>query len=121
MANYNRKVNLCCLTWRKKNRGSLEIIASMLEAVKDNGASQYSLMKHIGSNFVELRKYLKSLTEMGFIETDIKDGRMLYRATEKGLDFLRQYYVLLGKMLSTRACENTVLPKCVVRESPRTR
>jgi len=121
MANHDREFSLCCLTWRKKNRGSIEIIASVLEAVKDNGTSRYSLMKHMGSNFVELKKYLDSLTEMGFVETDIKDGRVLYRASEKGLDFLRQYYVLLGKMLSTRTCGNVVLPKCVVHESQRPR
>ena len=118
MANYEREFNLCCVIWRKKNRGPLEIIASILEAVKSNGTSRYSLMTHIGSNSATLKKYLESLTEMGFIETNIKDGRILYRASEKGLDFLRQYYVLLGKMLSTRACENIVLPKHVkVRES----
>lgn len=117
MANYEREFNLCCVIWRKKNRGPLEIIASILEAVKNNGTSRYSLMTQIGSNSAALKKYLKSLTEMGFIETNIKDGQILYRASEKGLDFLRQYYVLLGKMLSMSACGNIVLTKHVkVRE-----
>ena len=118
MANYKRELNLRCLAWRKKNRSHFEIIASTLEAVKDNGTSRYSIMKHVGSNFAELKKYLESLTEMGFIETDIKEDRVLYRVSEKGLDFLRQYYVLLGMLLSTRAYRNIVLPKRVkVRES----
>lgn len=117
MANYKREGNLRCLTWRKKNRSHFEIIASMLEAMKDNAASRYSLMKHMGSNFTEIKKYVQSLTEMGFIEMDIKKRHVLYRASEKGLDFLRQYYILLGMTLSTRAYENIALPKLVkVRE-----
>ena len=98
-------VKLRCLTWRKKNRSHIEIIASILEAMKNNGTSRYYLMKRMGSNSVALKKYLKSLIEMGFIETNTKDGRVLYKASERGLDFLRQYYVLLGMTLRTRACE----------------
>ena len=117
MANYKRKLNLCCLAWHKKNRSHFEIIAAMLEAVKDNGRVQYSLLKHTGSS-AQLKKYLESLTEIGFIETDIKDDRVLYKASEKGLEFLRQYYVLLRIMLSTRTCGDIVLPERVkVHES----
>ena len=118
MEHYRREVNLRCLAWRKRNRGHFEIIASMLEAVKYNGASRYSLSKHIGCSYVELKKYLESLNEMGFIETDINDGRVLYRASEKGLEFLRRYHALLGMMLNTSTCGTIVLPKLVeVHES----
>jgi predicted transcriptional regulator len=117
MTNYERKNN-----WHKRNRSRFEIIASMLEAVKNNnGASQYSLRKHMSSNFTEVKKYLESLTEMGFIETDIKEGRVLYRATEEGLNFLRQYCVLLEMMSGTRMCGNIVLPKCVKLANPNAR
>ena len=100
MENYTREPSLQCLAWRKKNRSHFEIIASMLEVVKDKCTSKYSLMKHTGTNFVELKKYLESITEMGFIETDTRNGRVLYRASDKGLDFLRHYYSLLGMMVS---------------------
>ncbi len=73
----------------------------MLEAVKNSGATRCSIMKHAGTNFVKTKKYLESLTEMGFIETDIKEGRILYRASDKGFGYLRQYYALLGILLST--------------------
>lgn len=93
-------------------------MASMLEAVKDNGAARCSIMTYTGTNFVKIKKYLESLIEIGFIETDIKEGRVLYRASEKGLEFLRQYYVLLGILLSARTRGNMVLPSQVnVRES----
>ena len=101
MRDYTRGPGLQCLAWRKKNRSHFEIIASMLEVVKDKCTSKYSLMKHTGTNFVELKKYLESLTEMGFIEADIKNGQVLYRASDRGIDFLRHYYSLLGMMVST--------------------
>ena len=84
----------------KKNRSSFEIIALILEAVKDNDAARYFLMKHTSINYAQLKKYLNYLIEMGFIETDVKDGQALYRASEKGAVFLRQYYTLL-EMLFT--------------------
>jgi len=111
MMNNEMAFKLRCSVWRKKNRGHFEIIASMLEAVKNNDRALYTLMKHTGSNYAELKKYLESLTEFGFIETDTKEGRVLYKASEKGRNFLRQYYVLLGMLLNTRACGNMVLPK----------
>ena len=111
--NHKREPNLHCLVWRKKNRSHFEIIASMLEAMRDNSRALYPIMKHAGSNYTELKKYLNSLTEIGFIEKDIKQGRVLYRASEKGLNFLRQYYVLLGMLFNARACVDVASPKCV--------
>jgi len=75
----------------------------MLEAVKGNGATPFSIMKHASMNGAQLKKYLESLTEMDFIEMEVKDGRVLYRTSEKGLDFLRQYYVLLEMLLNAYA------------------
>lgn len=72
----------------------------MLEAVSDTSGSRYFLMKHMGSNFSEVTKYLESLKTMGFIYVDTKDSQVLYRTSEKGLDFLKQYYILLRMLLS---------------------
>jgi predicted transcriptional regulator len=84
----------------KKYRGKFEIVALLLEAVKDNGATRFSIMRYTNTNYRQLEKYLDSLTEIGFIEMAIKKDQYLYRATEKGLSFLKQYYVLLGMLLS---------------------
>lgn len=114
MANYTRELNLACLPLRekyktskflnlhKKYRSHFEIMALIVEAMKGDGAAPYCIMRHVGINHVQLKKYLGSLTYMGFIEMDIKEGQVLYRAADKGLDFLRQYYVLLGMLLSAR-------------------
>jgi len=74
----------------------------MIEAAKDNSVGRFSLMEHTGTNCKHLKKYLASLTEIGFIEMDIKEGRVLYRASDKGLAFLGQYYVLREMLVGTR-------------------
>jgi predicted transcriptional regulator len=84
----------------KKYRSGFEIMALILEAIKDDAKAQYSIMKNVGINYKLLGKYLDFLTEMDFIEKSIEEGRVLYRDSVKGLEFLRQYYVLLGMLLS---------------------
>lgn len=91
------------LNLNKKYRSHFEIAALMLEAMRDNGATRFSIMKYTSINSAQLKKYLRFLTEMGFIEMDIKASRLLYRASEKGLAYLRQYQVLLGMLLSAYA------------------
>jgi len=94
------KYNLCGLPLQKKYRSHFEIVALMVEAVKDNSEARFFIMKHANINCAQLKKFMKALIEMGFIEIRAKEGRMFYRATEKGLAFLRQYYVLLGMLLT---------------------
>jgi predicted transcriptional regulator len=111
MTDYTKLLDLCSSSshikndlfsspLHKKYRGHFEIVALLLEAVKDNGATRFSIMKHASINYNQLKKYLRSLTEIGFIDIDRKEERCFYRTTEKGLDFLRQYYVLLGMLLN---------------------
>jgi predicted transcriptional regulator len=94
------KHNRYTLPLNKKYRDRFEITALLLEAVKDNGATRFSIMRSTSTNYKQLEKYLDSLTEIGFIKMDTRQDQCLYRATEEGLIFLRQYYVLLGIFLS---------------------
>ena len=89
---------------QKRYRNNLEIIASMLETVKDNngnGTARFSIMRNTSINSAQLRKYLDSLTEMGFIEIAAMGDRVKYKATDRGLDFLKQYTVLQRMMLGS--------------------
>ena len=90
----------------KKYRSYFEIVALMLEATKESDTTRYLIMKRAGVNCKEARKYSQSLVEIGFIEVCVEEGRMLYKASEKGLDFLRQYYVLLGLLLNNCASKD---------------
>ena len=87
----------------KKYRSHFEIISLVLEAVKADGATPFSIMKHANVNFMQLKKYLKSLTEIGFLEVEMKRDTLSYRASKEGLEFLRQYYALIGMLLTAKA------------------
>jgi predicted transcriptional regulator len=101
------KYSSCKLPLGKKYRSHFEIIALILEAVKNGGEGRFSIMKHASVNCAQLEKFLGSLTEMGFIEIDAKESRVRCRATERGLAFLRQYYVLLGMLLTSQTGDRT--------------
>ena len=114
LASYTKTIslNLCSSSLRqvrdfrflsflnKKNRSCFEIIATMLEALKDNGLLQFSLMKHTNISYAQFKKYLKALSEIGLIQTAINGDRVVYIASEKGLAFLNQYYVLRDMLLT---------------------
>jgi predicted transcriptional regulator len=96
----DKKYSLSGLPLNKKYRSHFEIIALMLEAVKAEGATRFPIMRYAGINYTQLKRYLNSLVELGFIEIDMRSNGALYRASRRGLEFLRQYYVLLSMLLS---------------------
>lgn len=84
----------------KKYRSHFEIIALMIEAIKDGSQAKFSIMRHASINCGQANKFLGSLVGMGFVEERLVEGRPLYTASERGLAFLRQYYVLLSMLLA---------------------
>lgn len=94
-----KKYRLCGFPLGKKYRSHFEIIALIVEAVKDVGQPKFSIMKHASINCGQADKFLSSLTGMGFVVPYTVSGRPTYRASERGLAFLRQYYVLLSMFL----------------------
>lgn len=112
MANNIRMSDLFSFSFKKQDldvfplrryRGYFDIIALVLEAGKDYGASRFSIMKSAGINCNQLRKYLETLIEIGFVEVFRGQNRSMYRTSDKGLDFLKQYHALLGLLLSASA------------------
>lgn len=96
-----RSQDLYYLPLRKKYRGHFEIMALMLEAAKQQRASRFTIMSHAKINCGQLKKYLRSVSEMGFLDSRVASGRVFYQTNDKGLDFLRQYYTLLGLLCRT--------------------
>lgn len=94
MANCLRQVSIYSQPPQKKYRNNMEIAALMLEAVRGPGIAKFSIMKRTSVNSAQLREYLISLTEIGFIEVDCEGDRAIYKATDRGLEFLKQYNVL---------------------------
>jgi len=93
------RYRLSRLPLHHKYRSHFEIIALILESVSEDGAGKFLIMKRASVNCVQLKKYLRLLLQLGFVELEIGKGRMCYRTSESGLEFLRRYYDLL-EMLS---------------------
>ena len=106
MANCVAQVRMMTIPMQKRYRNTFEIFAMMIEAVKENngnGAPRFSIMRNTSINSAQLRRYLTSLSGMGFVEVANTGDRVAYRATDRGLDFLRQYNLLQRMMLGAQS------------------
>jgi DNA-binding PadR family transcriptional regulator len=57
-------------------------------------------MRQAGISYKLLKRYLEYLAESGLIETGISRGRISYRASDKGRNFLKQYRILQEMLLT---------------------
>jgi predicted transcriptional regulator len=78
---------------RRKNRSRIEIAASMLEIAKQ-GVRKTQLMYLGNLSFELLQKYLNSLIQAGLIDMKSEENQYVYRTTQKGLQFLKDYQEL---------------------------
>jgi len=67
----------------------MDIIANILEIVKD-GSKKTRIMYLANLSFDQLKKYLKFLMDKNFLEYNSIEKK--YKATNKGLDFLKKYH-----------------------------
>ena len=74
------------------NRTRLEILASILK-VASNGALKTHIMYKANLSHRQLERYLAFLEERGLLlqAIDENQGGRVYRVTEKGFEFLREY------------------------------
>jgi predicted transcriptional regulator len=82
----------------KRYRSSFEIIALILEAACE-GASRFVIMNRLNTNCFQLRRYLNYLIRVGFIDVEPNGKQILYKTSEKGLEFLKLYNALLKMLL----------------------
>jgi len=82
-----------------KHRGSLDIIADILEASRGKVRKTY-LMYRCNLSFKQLENYLNLLLKRGLISTieDNGNNASLFKITEKGEYFLETYRGLQGLM-----------------------
>jgi predicted transcriptional regulator len=88
-----------------KRRDKLCIIAEILEIAKD-GTLKTQIMYRANLSFAQLNDYLKFMLKLKLIQKLTEQGKEVYVATAKGLDFLQ------------RQCELTELLK-TDEEKPR--
>jgi predicted transcriptional regulator len=79
------------------NRTRIEILASILR-VASNGALKTHIMYKANLSHRQLERYLAFLEQRGLLVQGIDEdvGNRIYRMTEKGCDFLREYTHVSG-------------------------
>ena len=79
------------------NRTRVEILASILK-VASNGALKTHIMYKANLSHRQLERYLGFLEERGLLAQGIDEdmGNRIYRITNKGCDFLREYSHVSG-------------------------
>jgi len=110
-----RKHDEFALSLHKKYRSHFELIALILDALKYGNEDKYSLMKHTGINYSQLKKYLDSLAKVGLIDTHIKENAASYRTNERGRAFLWHYCKLSQMLVSAEATSMALENKEEVR------
>ncbi len=73
-----------------KRRDKLYIISEIIEISKA-GALKTQIMYKANLSFAQLSEYLKLLAKISLLEKAAYQGKEVYIATEKGLDFLQRH------------------------------
>jgi len=73
-----------------KRRDKLYIIAEILGIAKD-GVLKTQIMYRANLSFTQLNDYLKFMLKNELLEKIVSNEKELYKATEKGLNFLQRY------------------------------
>jgi predicted transcriptional regulator len=75
-----------------QRRSNLEIVAEILKIAR-KGAKKTRIVYGANMNFKMLDEYLEKLTKAGLIANSENNGGLI-RTTEKGVEYLQQFYSL---------------------------
>jgi predicted transcriptional regulator len=73
-----------------KRRDKLYIIAEILEIAKE-GTLKTQVMYRANLSFTQLNDYLDFMLKIGLLEKVDINAKNIYKASDKGLDFLQRY------------------------------
>jgi predicted transcriptional regulator len=76
-----------------KRRDKLSIIAEILEIARE-GTLKTQIMYKANLSFAQLNDYLKFMLKTELLKKFNANGKEVYIATEKGLDFLQRHFDL---------------------------
>jgi predicted transcriptional regulator len=72
-----------------KRRDKLIIMSEIIEITKKS-TSKTHIMFRANLSFSQLNQYMSLLVDTGLIEKNVDDGRAVFQATPKGLEFLQR-------------------------------
>jgi predicted transcriptional regulator len=90
-----------------KKRDTLFIVAEILETAK-KGTTKTHIMYDANLSFQLVNEYLKFTLEVDLLEERIENNKQLYKATEKGVNFLERIYDLVTLLESEEDNKNSL-------------
>ena len=88
-----------------KRRDKLDIIAE-ITAISKEGALKTQIMYKANLSFAQLNDYIKLLTNLNLLEKTSNDGREVYFATKKGLNFLQRHHEIIDLLCEDQTSKN---------------
>ena len=90
-----------------RRRDKLCIIAEILEIAKE-GSLKTQIMYKANLSFTQLNDYLKFMLKTTLLKKLVSKGKVVYTATEKGLDFLQRHCELTELLKDNENSKNGV-------------
>ncbi|ASJ11473.1 winged helix-turn-helix domain-containing protein [Thermococcus thioreducens] len=79
-------------------RSKVEIIADILRSANGTGATKTQIVYRANLNFKLASGYIRYLLRKGYLVEVVENNRKIYRATEKGQEFLREFVVIAREL-----------------------
>ena len=90
-----------------KRRDKLVIMAEIMNISK-NGALKTQIMYKANLSFAQLTDYLKLLAQTNLLEKSANKGKEVYKATQKGINFLERQQEIMDILYQEEAGRNGV-------------
>jgi len=78
-----------------KRRDKLIIMAEIIDIAK-KGTSKTHIMFKANLSFSQLKQYLALLSHTSLLETSAQNGRVIYKPTQKGLEFMERQQQIMN-------------------------
>jgi predicted transcriptional regulator len=89
---------------RKSGRDRIAIVAEILEMARE-GVLKTNIMYRAGLNSIMLSKYLGLMMRAKLLEKVLLNGRVVFKATKRGMEFLHYCYEIT-RLLETEDGKN---------------
>lgn len=101
-----------------KRRDKLVIIGEIL-GIAENKALKTQIMYKANLSFSQLNEYLKFLTRVKLLEKINENGRQVYKATQKGKEYLVRHEEMLSLLCDETSVKNHVRvpPEALIKRS----
>jgi predicted transcriptional regulator len=92
-----------------KRRDKLVIMAEIM-CISKNGALKTQIMYKANLSFAQLTEYLKLLSQTSLLEKSAENGKQIYKATRKGIDFLERQQEIMDLLYQEEGRNGVKMP-----------